>query len=1157
MEIPYRLYLWLKSKFVIVHDYKDVKGKVKLNDSDSAILELGLIIDVFPSHCGSLPTNLDLKKSNTSNSRLHNWNLLIPSLDKINIPITNDTKALLVAGEHSTILETLEQLYSYSIEKPLKIPKNLTDGTLLLSNISENSSLTDTQSLLEFLILTFCKCFKLAPRVAAGLLVQKAEYLSKVIIKGLKGDFKPVLQWYTTIENYSNHILTLSEKEIFSANLIFTCAKSGIFSQGSEVQGKAFAILRFFQNKFKIYNDLTWNWLNSDSIFTADCFRIISVKGENYENILELLFDFGKTYLNELLVKKLKDYCGKLPIYLAYISKILQELARFSQSLFNQGIIDIWVNLALREAETNWKNYDNWALCVGFLCDIWVGFPNFIEFQEDLPNNILGVIKRATRLPNNLLQIITFGRLFQLLANFSNAKYSFAPIIYKTLTFCLVENYGNEKIREFMLQNMGLILNEFHLIPPGILLEPLIKQSLISKSVEYHLFDFEFFITVAQLEKFSIKDAVILLDLLGKIFLNDYFCCRLAKIPFLIIVTRFIISRPVQEFIFRFVVVALKISFAETTRLEDFDNNKIRENCLDLIGEVANLGNQELNQNIREEFQKLVMGNYKKKVGTEKFVKVFAMVGGPYVEKLPIRSEKPGSVGGLAKNPAWYTVPRGRALSDIQKIKEKRLSIENKLKFSAERNSLSHLLTKKSLRLQLEKRIGVQSKLEEIHSSIIDSEPQIKLYQFQEELDQDQLLIQVIIKKYSRINKFLFKKYSSANNSDRILLESGFSKLIRENNIGKSILTTEEIKKVYMFLVARLKTTGIFLEYFAELLYLLASFVFSRPPHDFSNLPPAWGFDCLYSLFFANSPNISSLLFEDAGYGDRDVVNTLNLQLEKNSEISLPVGYIKVNQPYLKLEYKACAVEKSQKIAVEILDNIIAQTFSFHFLMPTVSKSFQVRAKGVLDSDEAKSASVKFLNKAESELNFTKLSPNMKIHALTIAKYSKDLAIECSQLVDDLIYTIEKKSLVVISKVPKAAKSLTNKAIESRQMQIAEKETMSEIQEKRRVKRKCEVNAEVNKWKEQKEYQKYLDCIEEQKKTQRLKEKELRTKGKKEVEKFELQEKLLKYKLERAEKELKSTAIKRDLSQGRNFLKKHRQVKSIDVSVPKSFHRSP
>ena len=66
--------------------------------------------------------------------------------------------------------------------------------------------------------------------------------------------------------------------------------------------------------------------------------------------------------------------------------------------------------------------------------------------------------------------------MFRLLDNLAEQRHSFAPIIYKTLAFLLVEFYWEMDIREIMLCNFMKLYESYDIIPINILLEPLLKQ---------------------------------------------------------------------------------------------------------------------------------------------------------------------------------------------------------------------------------------------------------------------------------------------------------------------------------------------------------------------------------------------------------------------------------------------------------------------------------------------------------------------------------------------------------------------------------------------------------------------------------------------------------------------------------------------------------
>ena len=1205
MEISYELYTWLKRKHLVSFYYKEMNGMIKLSIEDTARLELGYIMPAISlAYAGDLPKESDLKRTNGGASRLHNWNMLIGPLLSLNIPIDSDTKALIVSGDRPTLISVLETLMfslDKKIKRPSKIEKAPVESGLHLDGIDEDSSLEDANTFLEFLIISFCQSFSLTPRVSAGLLVQKVEYLSKVIIKGLKGLYQPVLCWYEIIQNNITNIFELCDKDQSSVQLLFTCLRPGISSTNLQVRKKASEVIQSVQSRFKSYDSLCWDWFIAQTIMINECFEIIDSKVDNYQSFFNLLFNFSKKNLNELFIGKLSEYCKTSVEYLRYTSNLFKDISQqpYNQTFFNQGVIDYWVELAMKEAEINSNNYTNRACCVGFLCDLWSEFPSFIEIQEDIANNILGVVKRSTRTQSYLLQIMAYGRLFHLLSLFSNLKYSFAPIIYKTLTFCLIENYSDSRIREFMFVNMMLIFKEFSLIPLSILLEPLIKQSFISKDTKYQIFDFDFFIYISQHERLAIKDAILLLDLLGKILISDGLSSRLAKIPFMIISSRYVDCKPVEEFLMRYISVALKICYTERTKTADLI--RARANTLDLIERIIKLDNSEMNQDIRQVFHALVSASNNPNLKKDHFQELFLTVGGPFVEteleeeeslaeeSIQYESVRYDSVHvdksvtideHHQKYPVWFTEPKGRAMSDIQRAKNKRLERENREKLLAEKSNLSLLLRKKTLGQQIEQRrieLGVKSRIPDKPDLLLSiiQEPTFpfQLFRIQEELREDQENISIVLKKYSRVNKYLFRKYSSfsykmQNNAststdnlqelNRYLSESGFSKLVRENNIPYSMITTDEVKSLFSVFIGKLKSKSVFRKNFPELLYLLSSYMYSRTPYDLSMFSPAMHLECLYSSLLIFSDKIPRGLFigPDPGYGDIDVVKSLNSQLEENSELILPLGYKKVLEFSLDIEYKAISVEESQAIAIEILDEIINGRLGFHFLMPSLNKVARFRAKGLREPEDIRST-LRNLSKTESATEFSKLSPEMKLMVLRLPESSKEVAVVCAQLVDDLVYSLENNSPRLISKVIKNKLLVPNKIIEARQTKIAEDALTKKMIEEKRIQRYRNLEPEVNKWREEKIHKSYMEKIEKEKERENIRKKELELKERKEKEKRQLEEKLIKFRLEKIEKDSK----KRELSEGRAVVKKrHLKYKthsSVDYSGEKSMDFNP
>mmetsp|Transcript_29766 Transcript_29766/g.45374 ORF Transcript_29766/g.45374 Transcript_29766/m.45374 type:complete len:88 (+) Transcript_29766:1786-2049(+) len=70
--------------------------------------------------------------------------------------------------------------------------------------------------------------------------------------------------------------------------------------------------------------------------------------------------------------------------------------------------------------------------------------------------------------------------MFSLLDGFAKGRNMYAPIIYKTLTFILVECYTNLDIKTEILSNFIEIFTKYANIPISILCEPLLKQIAIN-----------------------------------------------------------------------------------------------------------------------------------------------------------------------------------------------------------------------------------------------------------------------------------------------------------------------------------------------------------------------------------------------------------------------------------------------------------------------------------------------------------------------------------------------------------------------------------------------------------------------------------------------------------------------------------------------------
>lgn len=124
-----------------------------------------------------------------------------------------------------------------------------------------------------------------------------------------------------------------------------------------------------------------------------------------------------------------------------YISLVLDLLLPLKEhaDLVQTGLVDFWLDLALREAETDRIHQLSESVeAIALLTELWLSFPNQIGRKA---SSIVFVMKRTLRSSNGrLLNISVVSQLFKLLDTFARVRDPNAPVIYRLLVFNLVES---------------------------------------------------------------------------------------------------------------------------------------------------------------------------------------------------------------------------------------------------------------------------------------------------------------------------------------------------------------------------------------------------------------------------------------------------------------------------------------------------------------------------------------------------------------------------------------------------------------------------------------------------------------------------------------------------------------------------------------------
>ncbi len=74
--------------------------------------------------------------------------------------------------------------------------------------------LEEAKTTLEFVIISLCKAMNITIKQAAGLLTDHNYYLMHACVKGVKGDYGPVIAWYQLLYYSCGHLISLAVESL-------------------------------------------------------------------------------------------------------------------------------------------------------------------------------------------------------------------------------------------------------------------------------------------------------------------------------------------------------------------------------------------------------------------------------------------------------------------------------------------------------------------------------------------------------------------------------------------------------------------------------------------------------------------------------------------------------------------------------------------------------------------------------------------------------------------------------------------------------------------------------------------------------------------------------------------------------------------------------
>ena len=564
--------------------------------------------------------------------KLHNWDLIIQSLKNYyGISFEDDFKTLLIAGDMNSFNILFEKLYTfycelksriekeintkllkenkqkeavpiYEKEKLGELPKirfneDIVDLDALTDEVAKLKQLNQTRSVLEFIIVAICKSMSLNSKQAAALLTDNKKYLIHILTKGLTNkNFEPVIFFYQSILGNIDYFMKLLEINSIAypnqisknIELSLSTFKPGLLSKNMEVVFICSRLLSKIALEC-IENNLisaAWDWFISPNGGLEGCLLCFKKHNDASEVVVTLMNNFGRFHIYELFTVYLKQFLQSDGAYFTFVSDILptfSKLSNFCDEFEKNNLKKFFLDYILEVSRS--PNLNERIKSALFLAEILISFSIYFTSEEE-NYRILSIFKSLYKDNNHLVQFTSICQLFRVLLVFSSERNTFVPIIYKTLIFSFIEYHHDLSIRELMLSNFSYLFKVVLSIPVGIMVEPYVKQIQynLGKTYYFNLNDISFLTTVARHPRYNVKEAMLTLDVLGKIFYdigqeeameveafktNTYrgiYFNKVINSLFTMILSRYLIHEIGVEFTFKFVKMSI-LSFCKLDKM--------------------------------------------------------------------------------------------------------------------------------------------------------------------------------------------------------------------------------------------------------------------------------------------------------------------------------------------------------------------------------------------------------------------------------------------------------------------------------------------------------------------------------------------------------------------------------------------------------------
>jgi hypothetical protein len=386
----------------------------------------------------------------------------------------------------------------------------------------------------DFIIETLSMALEMHQSQAAALLSTNQKFLIHLCVKGMKGkDYSKLKVWFSVLSSRVDTFIKLMEQEADNTSAIrmaLNVVKTGFLSHDAEVvdacfrffsklyatiqQGEAQGVKYSSRLKAELYDwfckttmlshqdypvfknqvvDIYNTWLKipkkpsdleklTNEAGICAFIRAYHYHGDAFiEQFAQGLIQYGETDYVEVIFEHLLIHCQNNKDFLLIMHDLFDLLYSTQKGrviLIESGNLQTIIELNLKIIQ----EFDDQSLlekqvALSFLVHIWREKPEMIETSKEVyTDQIIQCLKLGCRdIKSSAMRTTSINLAFVLLFDFTKNKNKFAPVIYKALTFLLIDGYNNHEIREEMLKNFITLFTQHTSIPINILCEPLLK----------------------------------------------------------------------------------------------------------------------------------------------------------------------------------------------------------------------------------------------------------------------------------------------------------------------------------------------------------------------------------------------------------------------------------------------------------------------------------------------------------------------------------------------------------------------------------------------------------------------------------------------------------------------------------------------------------